>query len=239
MGEELGRLVGNRIPRGTGVGADVDRSRGVVRCTNEDSRSSTIDGLRSLIKGNKSQSLEIAVVRVALRTRAEGADSVERRHLGEIRAAVGGLPQSVPTPGTKENDLGVLGVDSKALTHASTRHIAANLEGKCRDLPGLALIRAAGKGSIVGIPKNVSKRALRKVDGEKYQSLVYIPVAMYTLFASAGSRANASTPHRFQLPSWAKPFASVTGVQELSSLSRYRPPMSVRAKATPFSVGWN
>lgn len=220
MGEELGRLVGNRAPGSTSVGADVDGSGGVVSGTNEDAGSGTVDGLRSLIEGDEGQTLKVAVVGISLGAGAVGTDGLERRDLRESRAAVGGLPQAVAAPGTEKENFGVLGVDGKTLTHASPRHVTADFKGKRGDLPGLALVGAAGDASIVGVPMTISKLVIRKVHRGKYQSLVYMPAAMYTLFASAGSRANASIPHLFQLPSWAKPFASVTGVQESSSLRR-------------------
>lgn len=223
VGKELGRLVGNRAPGSTGVGADVDRSRSVISGTDEDPGSGPVDSLGGLIESDERQTLKISVVGISLSTRAEGSDGLERRDLGEGRAAVGGFPQAVAAPGTEIDDVGVLWVDGKTLAHAATGHVTADLEGERGGLPGLALVRTAGKGTIVGVPnKTISKLAICKVrqGEEQYQSLVYMPAAMYTLFASAGSRANASMPHLFQLSSWAKPFASVTGVQESSSLRR-------------------
>lgn len=223
VGEELGRLVGNGAPGSTSVGADVDRSRSVVSGTDEDPGSGTVDSLGGLIESDERQTLKVAVVRISLSTRAEGTNGLERRDLGEGRAAVGGLPQAVAAPGTEIDDLGVLRVDGKTLAHAASGHVTTDLEGERGGLPGLALVGTAGNGTIVGVPnKTVSKLAIRKVrqGKEQYQSLVYMPAAMYTLLASAGSRASASMPHLFQLSSWAKPFASVTGVQESSSLRR-------------------
>jgi len=140
MREELGRLVRNRTPGGTRVGADVDGSGGVVGGTNKDARSGTVDRLGGLIKGNESQTLEVTVVGITLWTRAEGTDGLKRRQLGESRAAVSGLPQAVAASGTEKKDLGVLGVDGKSLARATTRHVTANLEWKRGDLPGLTLV---------------------------------------------------------------------------------------------------
>lgn len=222
VGEELGGLVGNGAPCSTGISADVDRSCGIVGGANKDAGSGTVDGLGGLIECNKGQPLKVAVVGISLRTGAEGTDGLKRRDLGESRASVGGLPQAVAAPGTEIQDLGVLGVDGETLARSAAGHVSADLEGERGDLPGLALVRAAGNGAVVGVPETISKLAMCKVHRgkERYQSFVYMPAAMYTLFASAGSRANASMPHLFQLSSWAKPFASVTGVHESSSLRR-------------------
>lgn len=152
MREKLGRLVRNWIPGRTGVGADVDGSCGVVGGSNKNARGGTVEDIRSLVKGNESQALEVTVVGIPLWTRAEGSDSLEGRHLGESRAAVGRLPQTVTASGTEKNDLGVFGVDGESLAHSATRHIAADLEGERGDLPGLTLVGAAGDTSIVGIP---------------------------------------------------------------------------------------
>lgn len=181
MREELGRLVGNRAPGSTSVGADIDRSRGVVSGTDEDPGSGTVDSLRGLIEGDESQALKVAVVRISLSAGAEGTDGLERRDLGEGRAAVGGLPQAVTAPGTEIENFGVLGVDGKTLAHSATGHVTADLEGERGGLPGLALVRTAGNGSIVGVPnETISKLATRKVrqGEEQYQSLVYMPAAM-------------------------------------------------------------
>lgn len=153
MGEELGRLVGNMAPGGTGVGADVDRGGRVVSSTDKDARRGAVNGLGGLVKGDKGQALDVAVVGVSLGARAEGAHGLEGGHPGEGRAAVGGLPQAVAAPGAKVDDVRVLGVDGEALARPAAGHVAADLEGERGDLPCLAPVGAAGNGAVVGVPE--------------------------------------------------------------------------------------
>lgn len=74
---------------------------------------------------------------------------------GILLTGVCALPQTVAAAGTKEDNLRVLGVDGQPLTSSAARHVAANLEGKGGSLPGLALVGAARKCSILGVPAMV------------------------------------------------------------------------------------
>ena len=179
MRKVCARLASDSGPSGTGIVGNPDGRGTVSGGTNKDARSGAVDGSRSRVEGNKGKTLLIVVVAVAIRWVYDVvADGRERRHLGEGDTAVCALVKTVAAASTKVDDLGVLGIDSKSLAHATTGHVASNLEGKFSDGPCVALVRAANDGSIVGVP---SGALLTHVDGDegllRTYELVYMPVA--------------------------------------------------------------
>ena len=153
VGEVCLGLAGDGSPSGASIVGHINRRRDVVSGSNKDARCGAVGKCRSRIKRDKGQADDVSIVSANIAGVGDICSGVGKgRDLGEGHAAVGALPQTVATPSTKEENLGVAGVHGQPLAHAAARHVASHLEGEVCYGPRRSLVGTPNDGTRVGVP---------------------------------------------------------------------------------------